>query len=254
MNENLSFSIITAVRNNLSMLKLAIENLNTQKNVEFEHIIMDGNSSDGTKDFLVGIKDLRVVFKSEKDKSIYDALDKGMKESRNEIIGILHSDDFFSDEFVLQDVRELFEGGADIVYADLEYVDRQYPDRTLRHWRSGMFHPTDLMFGWMPPHPTFFFRRKVLERVGYYSLDFSIAADYEFMLRCLTKNEFKVAYLPRVITKMRLGGESNKSVGNIYLKSKQDYRIAKMYFPCALGVVLCKNLRKLKQIKTQYFS
>lgn len=249
----MNFSIITSVRNNLTMLKEAIESVSSQRGIELEHIIVDGNSSDGTQEYLYSLQSPILKIKSEPDKSIYDAINKGLNMCSHEIIGILHSDDLFSDADVLHDIRELFLHGADAVYADLEYVDRKDASRVLRKWNSGSFNEKDLSNGWMPPHPTFFFRKELLNRMGFYSLDYRIAADYDYMLRFLTTKDLKIVYLPRVITKMRVGGESNKSLKNIMNKTLQDYKIAKKYFPNPLGTVFFKNFRKIRQIQLSYF-
>lgn len=235
------------------MLKEVILNLSSQNLVQYEHIVIDGNSIDGTKEFLNSINNDRLKFISEPDKSIYDALNKGLALCSNDVIGLLHSDDLYADENVLADISKLFESGADVVYADLVYVDRFDTSKILRKWKSGQFHRNDLIFGWMPPHPTFFFRRELLPQIGFYSLEYGIAADYEHMLRFLTKEGLNVMYLPRVITKMRLGGVSNKSLKNIIKKTTQDYKIASKFFPFALGTVLFKNLRKIAQFQISYF-
>ena len=245
----MNFSIVTTVRNNLSMLKEVIESVKSQSGVIVEHIIVDGNSSDGTKEFLLDLDRSHFKLKSEPDDGIYDALNKGLAMCSNEIIGILHSDDLYADPRVLSDVQRLFKDGADVVYADLVYVSRSDTNRVLRQWKSGSFHPNLLPFGWMPPHPTFFYKRELLERIGCFSLKYGIAADYEHMLRFLMLSDLSIRYLPRTITKMRVGGESNKNLINIVRKSGQDYEIAKIYFAFPLGTVISKNLRKLSQLR-----
>lgn len=247
LGNNMKFSIITTVRNNLEMLKEALHNVSLQDGVEVEHVIVDGNSTDGTKEFLASLSNPKLKIKSEKDKSIYDALNKGLDMCSNEIIGILHSDDLFSDGKVLGEIQKLFLEGADVVYADLVYVHRNDTTKVIRNWKSGAFHKNELLFGWMPPHPTFFFRKNLLPSIGKFSLDYSISADYDYMLRFLTREDIKIGYLPRVITQMRVGGESNKSLKNILKKSRQDYEIAHKYFSSPLGTLIFKNLRKVVQ-------
>ena len=246
----MKFSIITSVYNNRAMIQAAIESAESQlkSGVDLEHIIVDGNSSDGTKEFLEQLKLPHVKFKSEKDYGIYDALNKGLARSTGEIVGILHSDDFYSDEKVLSDVQLLFQRGADVVYGDLLYVDRATGLSVIRDWKAGNYSELDLKMGWMPPHPTFFFRRDCIKEKGFFRTEYKIAGDYEYMLRFLTDPKLKVVYCPRVITHMRIGGVSNKSIRSILKKTKEDVAVAGAYFDSPVATVFFKNIRKIPQL------
>lgn len=241
----MSISIITACYNSSEFIESCLNSLLNQKFADFEHIVVDGDSKDGTKEFL--LKQSNIRFVSEKDKGVYDALNKGLVLANNDIIGILHTDDFFADEYVLRDIQELFNKGADIVYADLEYVSRANPEKIIRRWKSGIYDERDLEFGWMPPHPTFFARKDVFKKIGNYSLDLRIAGDYDLMLRAITSKKFNVSYLPRTVVKMRIGGVSNRSLKNLILKMNEDILVASKFFRFPLGTLMCKNLRKLQQ-------
>lgn len=247
----MNFSIITSVYNNLEMLKGAIDSVASQQvnGVQVEHVIVDGKSSDGTEDYLKNLNSSNIKFKSEPDKGVYDGLNKGLSRCTGDIIGILHSDDLFNDEKVLFDIQKLFLEGADVVYGDLLYVDRNTANSVIRNWKSGTFSELDLKMGWMPPHPTFFFRKKFVEEKGLFNLNYKIAADYDFMLRYLTDEKLKVAYCPRIITKMRVGGISNRSLKNIIRKSKEDMEVAGKYFDSPILTIFFKNMRKIKQLR-----
>ncbi len=120
----------------------------------------------------------------------------------------------------LEKIAKVFEKtNADGVYGDLLYVSKEDTNKTIRHWKSKPFHPKNLKYGWMPAHPTLFLKKEVYEKHGLFDLSFQIAADYDFMLRILKDPELKFEYLPQVITKMRVGGASNKSLKNIIQKS-----------------------------------
>lgn len=245
------FSIITSVYNNRPMIEGVLSSVALQQSeqVQIEHIIVDGGSTDGTKEYLENINFPHVSFKSEKDNGIYDALNKGLGRANGDIIGILHSDDFFADENVLSDVQKYFEQGADVVYGDLVYVNRTNDKTVIRNWKAGTFTDLDLEMGWMPPHPTFFFRRELLEDKGLFDTNYRIAGDYEYMLRFLTDKKLKIAYCPRVLTHMRLGGISNKSMKSILKKMKEDLKVADKYFAAPLLTVFFKNIRKIKQLR-----
>ncbi len=246
-----TISIITSVYNNREMIEGAISSVASQiKNkLKVEHLVVDGGSIDGTCEVISSLMANHIIFRSEKDNGIYDALNKGLRLASGEVVGILHSDDFFSDENVLADVHDLFEAGADVVYGDLLYVDRKNGTSIIRDWKAGFFTELDLEMGWMPPHPTFFFKRKLLKEKGYFDTNFRIAGDYEYMLRFLTDKNLRVAYCPRVLTHMRMGGISNKSLKSILKKMKEDLTVAGKYFDMPLLTIFFKNIRKIKQLR-----
>ena len=121
----------------------------------------------------------------------------------------MHSDDFFAAPDVLSKVAQAFdEPGIDGVYGDLTYVSAHDPARVIRYWRAGAYTPDKLRRGWMPPHPTLYLRREVFEAHGLYDTSFRIAADYDAMLRYLSRGGLRLAYIPDVLVSMRVGGEA----------------------------------------------
>ena len=242
-----SFSIITATYNSLPTLKLAWESLCSQRFIDWEWIVVDGASTDGTKEWLSSIKDERVHWKSEKDRGIYDALNKGVERATGSIIGFLHSDDYFANQEILAQINQKFVAThSDGIYGDLKYISSE-SGRIIRHWKSEDFKTNLLGKGWMPPHPTCFFTKEVYSQMGSFDTSFKIAADYDFLLRCFLNKDFKFTYIPIVITHMRIGGASSKWQ-NLYKKSKEDIRALrknKMTFP--FWIVLRKIGGKLKQ-------
>jgi glycosyltransferase len=160
---------------------------------------------------------------SEKDGGIYDAMNKGINIAKGEIVGILNSDDFYADEKVLSKVAEVFQvTGCDALYADLQFVDRENVTRVVRSWRSGDYKPGLFEWGWMPPHPTFFVKRKLYDQYGVFNLSLRSAADYELMLRFIHRYKVKLSYIPRVIVKMRMGGVSTSSISNRLKANRED--------------------------------
>ena len=243
-----TFSILTVVRNRAATVPDALRSLHAQTFADFEHVIQDGGSSDGTAELLEAQTDPRQRLVSERDGGIYDALNRATARATGEIIGLLHSDDFFAHDQVLAQVARRFdETGADAVYGDLDYVSASDPQRVVRHWRAGEYNPGLLARGWMPPHPTLFLRRSVIERWSSYDTSFQIAADYDAVLRYFGSGELKVAYLPQVLVKMRTGGVSNRSLGQILQKSREDYRALRINGVGGIGTLLYKNVRKLPQ-------
>lgn len=244
----MKISVVTAVFNRASTIAEAVESVQRQTYPYLEHVIQDGGSSDGTLDQIAKLAAMNTNVTSERDTGIYDAINRGIDRATGEIIGLMHSDDFFADDTVLEKVAAAFASpGVDGVYGDLQYVSADDPTRIVRHWRSGQYHPSLLKHGWMPPHPTLYLRREVYERYGVYDTSFSIAADYDAMLRYLATGKIKLAYIPEVLVKMRLGGESNRSLERILRKSREDLRAIRKNGVGGLGTLAAKNLSKLGQ-------
>lgn len=242
-------SIITVTYNSAQTLEHTIQSVLSQNYPNLEYIIIDGNSTDGTLAVVEKYKTKIAKFVSEKDEGLYHAINKGIQLATGDIIGILHADDFYINSQVLTQVAETFEKNkADAVYADLYYVDKTNTDKIIRTWRSGIYKASSFLWGWMPPHPTFFVKKDCYAKHGTFNTSLRSAADYEIMLRFLFKNKIKVAYLPEFIVKMRIGGQSNASVKN-RVKANNEDRLAwklnglKPYF----FTLTLKPLRKITQ-------
>ena len=241
-------SVITATYNSHPTILDTIECIRKQGYANIEYIVVDGGSNDQTVEV---IRDSKVIAKSvsEPDKGIYDALNKGIRMASGDVIGFVHSDDLLAQSEILENISQTFQKEEiDGVYGDLVYVDKEDTDKVVRYWKSQPFQPKLLKRGWMPAHPTLYLKKHVYEKHGMFDLDFKIAADYDFMLRVLQDSELKFAYLPEVITKMRLGGASNRNLKNIIQKSKEDFRaLKKNGIPYPAYALFVKNLSKLTQ-------
>jgi glycosyltransferase len=221
----MKISVITAVYNAKDTASEALESILEQTHPDIELIVIDGASTDGTREMLAEYADRLSVFISEPDDGIYDALNKGIAHAAGDVIGFLHADDLFADDVVLAKVAEVFvDSSVDAVYGDLVYVSKSEPDKVIRYWKAGEFSPEKLKAGWMPPHPTLYVRRSVYERLGAFDTSFHIAADYDCMLRFLGVGKINCHYIPEVLVRMRLGGKSNRSLANIVQKSVEDYK------------------------------
>ena len=241
-------SVITASFNRVDTVAQALASVAAQTWPQVEHIVIDGASTDGTLQVIEAQRDRLAVLVSEPDGGIYDALNKGFARSSGDVIGLMHSDDFYADERVLERVAQAFADPAvDGVYGDLDYVSKADPARIIRRWRSGTYQRARLAHGWMPPHPTLFLRRAVIEQWGGFDTSFRIAADYDAMLRYLARGKIRLAYIPEVLVKMRVGGESNRSMLRILRKSREDYIALQRNDVGGLGALIWKNLSKLGQ-------
>ncbi|MEN9947417.1 MAG: hypothetical protein RL106_240 [Bacteroidota bacterium] len=213
-------SIITICYNSASTLEATIRSVMHQDYPNIEYIIIDGASQDGTMDIIEKYKSKIAVLVSEKDKGIYDAMNKGLERATGDLIGILNSDDTYAYPSVISDiVRQI--GDSDSIYADLQYVDGT-TGKVVRNWKSGSFHRDNFLMGWMPPHPTFFVRKEIYQRQGHFLIDQGSAADYEIMLRFLFKHNISAAYWPKVIIQMKTGGASNVTWKQRIKANQQD--------------------------------
>ena len=240
-------SVITAVFNGSEVIEDCIKSVVGQLYENVEHIIIDGNSTDGTVDVINKYKDLIAKFVSEPDDGIYDALNKGIRLATGDIIGFLHADDFYAHDKVLKTVIDVFiKRNVDSCYGDLLYVNKRNTNKVIRHWKSSNYKQGKFRSGWMPPHPTFFVKRQIYEKYGYFNRKFKIAADYELMLRFLERYRISTYYIPEVLVKMRIGGKSNRSIKNIFVKSSEDYRAWKVnQLNGGFYTILLKNLSKM---------
>ena len=244
----MKISVVTAVWNRAATVGGAIDSVAGQTHPHIEHLVIDGASTDGTIAEVEARRSSGMVVVSEPDRGIYDALNKGLARSTGEVVGLLHSDDFFADERVIERIAAAFADPAiDAVYGDLDYVSATDPARIIRHWRAGEATPAKLRRGWMPPHPTLFVRRHVFETHGAYDTQYRIAADYDAVLRWFGKAGITSAYIPEVLVKMRVGGESNASLAKILRKSREDYRALRSNRVGGLATLIAKNLSKLPQ-------
>ena len=248
MNE-LKISIITASYNASASIRSSIESIENQTYPHIERIWVDGDSTDGTKEYLSSKAiELNAIYISEKDCGIYDALNKGLALSSGEIIGFLHADDVLPDRKILAEIAEAFKDEkVDIIYGDLCYVKDHENSKIVRYWRANKFQLKSLKFGWMPPHPTLYVRRKIFQKLEGFNIQYKISGDYDLILRLFSLPDLKYIYLDKVIVNMKMGGKSNRSINTILLKSLEDYRSLKRNQIGGAVTLLCKNLRKSHQ-------
>jgi glycosyltransferase len=241
-------SVITAVYNNRTTIVTALESILNQSYTDVEMVVIDGGSTDGTLDVLKMYCDKLGVLVSEPDFGIYDALNKGIYYSNGDVIGFLHSDDIFENSDVLTKIAEVFQDqSVEAVYGDLVYVRHDDIGQVIRYWKSGDYDEASLLRGWMPPHPTFYVRRSVYDRLGSFDTRYRIAADYDTILRFLAVDKIRTVYIPEVLVRMRVGGLSNRSLRTILRKSYEDFYVLKRNKVGGIVTLLRKNLRKLGQ-------
>lgn len=241
-------SIITATYNSSKTILDTLYSVQSQSYKNIEHIIVDGKSEDDTLNIInLNSRSVAKII-SEPDLGIYDALNKGINNATGDIIGFLHSDDVFSYPDAIADLVNAIENNnSDAVYADIVYVSKDKEYNVIRYWKSGEFKRNRIKYGWMPPHPTFFMKRELYIQHGLFDLNFKISADYDSILRYIWVNNVVLSYLPKVVTRMRIGGESNKTVRNIINKTKEDILVLKKNNIPWVKAIFFKNISKISQ-------
>lgn len=241
-------TIITVCYNRKDTIEKAIKSVLEQSYHDIEYIIIDGNSTDGTKDIIESYRDRISQYISEPDRGMYDAINKGLKLATGDVIGLMHSDDEFYDKNVIERIACRFDcdPGIDGVYGDGVYVSNDKEERLIRDRIGGVFNLQKIKNGWLPLHPTVYLKKSIIYKNGFYSLDFKIASDTEFLLRYLYKYKVKMGYIDSYFVKMRMGGMST-DLKSAFKVLYEDYKIYNFHGLTAIQTVFLKKTIALRQ-------
>ena len=240
-------SIITVVFNNADTITECIRSVLDQTYRDIELIIIDGGSTDGTQLKIEAFRDELGYYISEKDSGIFDAYNKGIKKATGEIIGILNSDDFFYEQDTVRKIVKAFEDSkADLVYGNGMFVSQNDTSKVKRIYSSKSFKKNYLNFGWIPLHPTIYVKRELYEEYGLYSLNYSIASDYDISLRWFKNDKIRKHFINDWIVKMRLGGKST-TVRLQRRKSTEDMKVIREHKLMGAFTLVFKIGRKIPQ-------
>ena len=242
----MKISIITVVKNGMPFLKESINSFNSQKYKNKELIIVYSDSNDGTIEYIKKNKKKNfTIIRDKKSKNKFGPLNLGIKKSKGQIIGILHSDDFYPSRHILTDVVQTFKKyQSDVVYGNLLFCNKNNKKQIVRKWISSTFNKKELKYGWMPPHTTIYVVSKIIKK-NFYSLKYPISGDYKFILDLFNK-KLNFVFLNKYLCTMRVGGDSTK-IKNIIKKLKEDLSIAKLYYRNYITCIILKILRKINQ-------
>ncbi|MBY5559244.1 glycosyltransferase family 2 protein [Rhizobium leguminosarum] len=241
-------TLITVCWNAEKTIASTLDSVDAQTFRDFEHLIIDGGSTDATLS-IVATAGNRTVF-SGPDKGIYDAMNKGIARASGDIVGFLNADDMFANDSALETIATALENEEfDCCYGDLIYVSQQDPTRQVRYWKSSTFAIGAFRRGWCPPHPTFYVRRSIYKKYGSFDQRYSLAADVELMMRFLERARITSLYIPKVLVTMRLGGATNKSFSNIRRQNTEILQALATHGlkVSALGFWAPKLLNRLQQ-------
>jgi glycosyltransferase len=252
----MKISVVTASFNSEATIGFTIESFLRQDHPEKEMLVIDGASRDGTLRIVEQFGSAAIRVLSEPDKGVYDAMNKGFRLFEGDAIGFLNSDDTFHDADVLAGIADGL-AEADIVYGDLNMVTDHRTKRLARVWRGGTFNRrTSFQLGWVPPHPTFYMRKEVVQKVGQYDLSYVTTADYDYMLRAMALNDFRVRYIPRVIADFQMGGISTSGLGVTIRGNLECLRSRRAHLnaPVIDAAFFLRFLRRIFQLRQSGFS
>lgn len=254
----MKFDIVTLTYNSESTLQDTFDSIKNQKHVSINHIVLDGQSKDKTHDIIRINKTRRTIFFKKKKSGIYNDLNKALKYCKNDIVGILHSDDTFYSKNTLNIIKKLFiREDINVIYGDIIYTYKN-KNKIIRNWKANKkkyenksLQSSDysnlLKRGWMPPHTSLFIKRDHLVKIGKYNQIYSISSDYDFIIRVFKHKKSKIFYLPKKVVRMKIGGISNKSIKNLAIKSYEDIKILKKNKIGNFFTIIFKNFSKIKQ-------
>lgn len=240
----MKFSIITLTNNSHPTILCNINSILSQNYSDYEHIIIDNLSSDGTCDLIKSFNIDKLTLISERDSGIYNAMNKGVSISTGDVICFLHSDDYYASNNILEVVNSTFikNPSVNVIYGNLKYINAD--GNVIRNWLSNVFKKKYLYNGWMPPHPTLFIKKSLFDSVGFFDESYSISSDYDFIIRLFKNENCNSLYINLNFINMRLGGVSNSK---LFRKIIEDYRIIKKNKLFGFYTLVLKNLSKLNQ-------
>jgi glycosyltransferase len=241
---SMKISVITVCYNSEKYLGDTIGSVAAQTYGNIEYIVIDGKSTDGTINIIRTSEGRISKWISEPDNGLYDAMNKGIALATGDVVGFLHSDDFFPHRQVIGKIAEVFgRTGTDAVFGDIRYVDQSNPSKVLTSRKYGKYKRWKMLLGWHPPHPAFYVKREFLVNGGWFDTSFHISADYDHMLLLLIGKKIRTEYIPEVLVMMRVGGVSNRTMKNVRKKWREDYRaLRKNHFGTPLTIFL-KTMR-----------
>lgn len=243
----MKISIVTACFNAAATLPSTLESVAAQTWRDFEHVIVDGGSTDGTLDVVAAWTRHPVHLVRGPDRGIYDAMNKGIAASTGDVIGFLNADDRYADADALRAIAEaLADDAPDFVHGDLVFVDPAQR-RVLRYWKGAPFDHARFALGFLPAHPTLYVRRAAFEATGPFSLAYGTAGDVEWMIRLLARPALRSVYIPRVLVEMNAGGVSNATWGAWLRANGHVWRACARLGVRPAPFVIGKTLRKLPQ-------
>ena len=226
----MKLTVVTVCLNARETIADAVQSVHRQTHRDVEHIVVDGASTDGTLELLQQHRGGISTLISERDQGLYFAMNKGIAAATGDYLGFLNSDDVYHHDRVLATIAHaLTSHQADAAHADLIYVGRDNPSRVVRYWRSRPYSPGMFEAGWHPAHPTLFVKTRLLKEMGGFDTRYRYHADFDLMVRLFVERQITSVYIPEVLVRMRTGGQSTRSLGNIVKGNRESWEIARRF-------------------------
>ena len=216
----MKISIITVCFNSSKTIEKTFKSIINQSFKNVEYIVIDGGSTDTTLQIIEDYKNNISKYISENDKGLYDAMNKGINLSTGDLIGILNSDDFLNDNKVLENIAK-FHKNNNIEASVGNIIQFNKFGKTVRRYSARNWNPEKLKIGYMPPHPSIFFKKELFYKYGNYHLDFISCADYELIVRFFLKNNISWKFSDITTTAMLTGGISSSGFSSYILITKE---------------------------------
>ena len=237
----MKISVVTAVLNDVPHIAETMDSVLGQHYPELEYIVIDGGSTDGTREIVEARRGELAAFVSEPDSGIYEAMNKGIRRATGEVVGIINSGDrYFDGAFrIVADAFARCGGGKRIFWGDVEYEHRG---------RVRGFRPEKLKIGAFAPHPSMFVPLAVYREIGLYDETFRLLGDYEFMYRAINVRGIAPLYVPELIAFYREGGLSDRHIARCLadeLRVKLRYGVSPFAAYPIFWLKVLKNLPRM---------
>lgn len=218
-------SVITASFNAGATIGDTLASVARQTDVDYEHIVVDGASRDDTMEVVQRHNHPRLSAVSEPDKGIYDAMNKGIARATGDYLLFLNADDYLARPDSLKLAADaIARSGTDCLFADTRFVAGEGGQPRRQLYSARRFSPWWLRIGAMPPHPSMFLRRSLMEELGGYDTSYRIAGDFDFISRAILQHHATYTTLPMVLTHFRVGGVSTSGLQSKLTLSREMAR------------------------------
>ena len=226
-SQNMKISVITICLNAEKTLAKTIESVAAQSYRNFEHIIIDGGSTDGTLEVIKEYSKHIDVWTSEPDEGISDAFNKGIEASSGDVVAFLNADDWYELD-TLDKVSSAFKAhDVDVVYGNVQLWEDGEAQKCIHADADKLTSEMTLN------HQAIFMRRRALNEVGYFRKDFKLAMDYELLLR-LVRVDATFHYLNEILANMTAGGVSHQKWAQVV---REFYRAKQLHFRSWMNVL-----------------
>lgn len=237
------FSIITINRNNAQGLEETFVSVQEQTCRNFEYIVIDGKSEDGSLKVVKKYENIIDYYVSEKDKGVYNALNKGIAQAKGKYLIFMNSGDVFASSDVLMKVKLAVTGEPDFIFGETIYKKQgcRFRKRLPRHVSFFLFYTSGIC------HQSSFIKRDLFEEIGYYNEEYKLTSDWTFFMKALGKYNKRVMKVDFPISVYDMEGMSGNPL-NQQLLNKEREKFLQEEFP-----FFCEDYRFYLKLRKYLF-